>query len=236
MRCVLLGASGGEGETEPPADPLTVTGFGQSPPTTSSATSRTVTFNGVAGELLIAIAGVSTGRNLQDLDGSWTVVQAQLAHNATSTLRLRVWRKILSGTQASQDFTIDSTAVAQFVACVIRVGGDFDSTTPIDVIGFDADHASGTTVTCPAVTTTKSSVLLIRGFIRHTSQNNGDSNYPGSTTGLFVRPSDNQTASSAIGAAWHVQAGAGGSGTAAFTDVGTISRACFPFTIGIRPV
>jgi hypothetical protein len=95
-----------------------------------------VTFNGLDGELMIAIAGVAAARNLEDIDGSWTVVQAQLASSVSADVKIRVWRKILAAPQTDQAFTISSTAVAHWGAAVIRVAGDFDLTTPIDVMAF----------------------------------------------------------------------------------------------------
>lgn len=204
----------------------------------TSTSSITATFNGLADEDIFVIVGVVASGRTINVPTDWVDIRGAQATNAgDSTIITRLFRRRLTGSLASQAFTIN-TATAVWCLLWARLSG-VHATTPLDV-AYQEDLSGDINVSpvCPAITPVTTNALVMGMIHRHTTQSNDASGYPTELTlGQYNQKhtAGSSSTGSTTGHAAKVQATPATTGPFTWTSFGTIARRCNRFTLAVRP-
>lgn len=166
------------------------------------------------GDLLIAWPGVDDALDAYpvNLNTGWTEIDDLISSPAGAQAQMGPQYIVRGASAPDLVFTHDEAHCG--IAILARITGAAAS--PIGAVGHT--YSSGTTVTCPSITTTVPNSIVFFSFVtRLSNAPTEDANYPTSTTGLFFRETVSADDDVTMGVAWQSFASVGATGTKTWT-------------------
>lgn len=174
------------------------------------------------GDLMLFLGHIDGGRSITSMTAGWTAGSINIA------ARPVYWRIYQSGDTAP---TLTLDGGEKGLCYIFRISGTHQ-TAPLDQEAVNG--GSGTTATCPTVTTSVDNCLVMRGF-RAEGSGHGSAVNPADTTLIFGFPHQCGTTAGPIAGGWAYedQITAGAVGTADWTSLASASNT--GITIAIKP-
>lgn len=180
----------------------------------------------VNGDLLFLMASVINSTVNITVPAGYTMIQSITTGNTTADGKRAFYWKVANNEGSTQTVTYDGTGSVIEAVCWRITGADTSS--PVDTYAYTT--GTGTTVTCPTVTTSYANDLVCYlGWSSSTTATTWST-----PTGFTMQDTPTSSAAS-WGDAWKVQAAAGASGTASGTSNGSSTDRTIAMMMAFKP-